>query len=75
MPSGGGIHSIRFSPAARFGVVGVDAPLPLGRFGLNIVTPQVALRDAGLAWLVSSLARPIHEPCGSSAAERSVMQV
>jgi DNA-binding transcriptional LysR family regulator len=41
--------------AARFGVVGVDAPLPLGRFGLNIVMPQVALRDAGLAWLVSLL--------------------
>lgn len=41
--------------AARFGVVGVDAPLPLGRFDLNIVTPQVALRDLGLAWLVSLL--------------------
>jgi DNA-binding transcriptional LysR family regulator len=41
--------------AARFGVVGVDALLPLGRFDLNIVTPQVALRDLGLAWLVSLL--------------------
>ncbi len=41
--------------AARFGVVGVDPPLPLGRFPLSIVTPHVAMRDAGLAWLVSLL--------------------
>ena len=41
--------------AARFGVVGVEAPIPLGRFTLNIVTPQVAMRDAGIAWLVGML--------------------
>ena len=31
--------------AARFGVVSVDAPLPLGRFKINIVVPEVALMD------------------------------
>ncbi|MFI0844954.1 LysR family transcriptional regulator [Mesorhizobium sp. IMUNJ 23232] len=41
--------------AARFGVVGVEAPIPLGCFSLNVVTPQVAMRDAGIAWLVSLL--------------------
>lgn len=38
--------------AARFGVVTLDAPLALGRFKLNVVLPEVALMDAGLAWLV-----------------------
>ncbi|MDX3927351.1 MAG: LysR substrate-binding domain-containing protein [Shinella sp.] len=41
--------------AARFGVVGIDPPVPLGHFGIRIVTPQVAMRDAGLAWLVGLL--------------------
>ncbi|MFI0847791.1 LysR substrate-binding domain-containing protein, partial [Mesorhizobium sp. IMUNJ 23232] len=41
--------------AARFGVVGVDAPIPFGRFTLNIVTPQVAMRDPGIEWLVGLL--------------------
>lgn len=44
--------------AARFGVVPIDPPLPLGRFTLNIVTPQVAMRDAGIEWLVGLLAPP-----------------
>jgi DNA-binding transcriptional LysR family regulator len=42
--------------AARFGVVAIEPPLPLGRFTLNIVTPQVAMQDAGIAWLVGLLA-------------------
>jgi len=41
--------------AARFGVVYADVPLPLVRFGLNIVAPQVAMRDEGVAWLVGLL--------------------
>jgi DNA-binding transcriptional LysR family regulator len=41
--------------AARFGVVAVDPPAPFPRFNINIVAPQVALKDAGLAWLVSQL--------------------
>ncbi|MEQ1950823.1 LysR family transcriptional regulator [Mesorhizobium sp. CN2-181] len=40
---------------ARFGVVAIEPPLPLGTFTLNIVTPQVALRDGGVAWLVNLL--------------------
>jgi DNA-binding transcriptional LysR family regulator len=43
--------------AARFGVAFSDAPLPLGKFKLNIVVPQVALMDAGLAWLVGLIRR------------------
>ena len=43
--------------AARFGVVAVDAPLPLPRFGMSMVVPEVALMDGGLAWLVALLRR------------------
>lgn len=42
--------------AARFGVVGVDAPLALGRFRLNAVAPKAAMMDAGLFWLFDALA-------------------
>jgi len=41
--------------AARFGVVAIEAPLPLGQFRMNIVAPKVAMMDAGLAWLVGLL--------------------
>jgi hypothetical protein len=41
----------------RFGLVYVDPPAPLGRFNINIVAPEVAMKDAGLAWLVSQLER------------------
>jgi len=41
--------------AQRFGVVGTEAPLPLGRFRLNAVAPQVAMMDLGLAWLFNLL--------------------
>jgi DNA-binding transcriptional LysR family regulator len=44
--------------AARFGVVGREAPLPFGRYRLNVVAPQAALMDAGLAWLLDRLAAP-----------------
>jgi len=41
--------------AARFGVVGLEAPLSLGSFRLNAVAPEVALMDAGVAWLFDML--------------------
>ena len=41
--------------AARFGVMAIDPPLPLGQFRLNIVAPKVAMMDAGLAWLIGML--------------------
>ena len=41
--------------AARFGVVTMDAPLPLGSFRLNAVAPQAAMMDAGLTWLFGML--------------------
>lgn len=43
--------------APRFGVVGLDTPLPLGRFRLRAVAPRVAMMDAGLAWLFDVLGR------------------
>lgn len=43
--------------AARFGVVGLEAPLPLGLFRLHAVTPRAAMMDAGLAWLFDALGR------------------
>jgi DNA-binding transcriptional LysR family regulator len=42
---------------ARFGVVGVEPPVPLGRFRLNAAAPKVAMMDAGLAWLFDLLTR------------------
>jgi DNA-binding transcriptional LysR family regulator len=44
--------------AGRFGVVGIDSPLPLPRFRLNAVAPKVAMMDAGLKWLFDLLAPP-----------------
>ncbi|HEY9647882.1 MAG TPA: LysR family transcriptional regulator [Chroococcidiopsis sp.] len=41
--------------AQRFGVVGIEAPLSLGRFRLNAVVPQAAMMDLGLAWLFNLL--------------------
>jgi DNA-binding transcriptional LysR family regulator len=43
--------------AARFGVVTLDAPLPLGRFRINAVASKAAMMDAGLAWLFEMLPR------------------
>ena len=43
--------------APRFGIVGLEAPLPLGRFRLNAVAPKAAMMDAGLAWLFDVLGR------------------
>lgn len=46
--------------AARFDVLGLDAPLPLPRFRLNAVVPKAAMMDAGLAWIFDLLARTEH---------------
>jgi DNA-binding transcriptional LysR family regulator len=43
--------------APRFGVVELEAPLPLGRFRLNAVAPKVAMMDMGMAWLSDVLGR------------------
>lgn len=40
----------------RFGVVGVEPPLPLGRFRLTAVASKAAMMDAGVAWLFHRLA-------------------
>ena len=42
--------------ATRFGVLGLDAPLPLPTFRLNAVATKAAMMDAGLAWLFDLLA-------------------
>jgi DNA-binding transcriptional LysR family regulator len=41
--------------AGRFGLVVAEAPIPLGRFRLNVIAPAVALMDAGVAWFVARL--------------------
>ncbi len=41
--------------AARFGVVALNAPLPLGNFRLNAIAPAAAMMDAGVAWLIDVL--------------------
>jgi DNA-binding transcriptional LysR family regulator len=55
--------------AQRFGLVTIEPPLPLGRFRINAVVPQVALMDLGLAWLFGLLEQG--RPAAGSAARRS----
>jgi len=43
--------------AARFGVVGLEPPLPLTNFQLKAVAPKAVIMDAGLAWLFHLLTR------------------
>ena len=43
--------------AARFGLKVVAPPFTLSRFEIRAVTPIVAMRDAGVAWLMSALER------------------
>lgn len=53
--------------AARFGLIVVDAPVPLGHFTLNIAVPEVATMDAGLAWLIERLRTCLPGTHGNSA--------
>ncbi len=46
--------------AQRFGVIGIEPPLALGRFQLKAVVPQVAMMDMGLAWLFEQLEHAVH---------------
>ncbi len=39
----------------RFGIVPVEAPLPLPRFRLNAVVPKAALMDDAVSWLIERL--------------------
>lgn len=39
----------------RFGILSLDAPLPLPQFQVNVVLPKVAMMDSGLAWLFGLL--------------------
>lgn len=41
--------------AARFGILGVELPLPSAGFGLHAIVPAVALMDGGLAWFLDRL--------------------
>ncbi|WP_439494983.1 LysR family transcriptional regulator [Bosea sp. (in: a-proteobacteria)] len=41
--------------APRFGVIGLDAPLPLRSFRLNAVASKAAMMDLGLSWLFDVL--------------------
>lgn len=42
--------------AKHFGIVTVDAPLPLRLFRLHVVTTKAAMMDAGISWLINVLA-------------------
>ena len=44
----------------RFGVVALEAPLPLGRFRLHAIAPKAAMMDMGLSWLFDGLGRAEH---------------
>ena len=46
--------------AQRFGLVGIEPPLALGRFQIKAVVPQVAMMDMGLAWLFELLEHVVH---------------
>jgi DNA-binding transcriptional LysR family regulator len=41
--------------APRFGAIRLEAPLPLGSYRLNAITPGAAMMDAGVAWLFNLL--------------------
>jgi hypothetical protein len=47
--------------AARFRLVSLDAPMALGSFRLNAVSPSGAMKDAGLTWLFDVLRHVAHE--------------
>lgn len=48
-------HSFVQRHGARFGVIGVEAPLPLQHFQVRAVASKAALMDAGLAWFFDRL--------------------
>jgi DNA-binding transcriptional LysR family regulator len=45
----------------RFGIVSVPSPIKLMTYQLTLVTPQVAMMDAGVAWMVETIARVAKE--------------
>lgn len=47
--------------AARFGLASVEAPFDIERFQTKVVAPHVAMRDAGVAWLMDILERTARE--------------
>ncbi len=48
---------------ARFGVVGIEAPVPLTTFRLHAVAPKVAMMDMGLRWLFDLIVGVEIAPC------------
>jgi DNA-binding transcriptional LysR family regulator len=52
--------------APLFGIVTVEAPLPLGRFRLTAIAPKAAMMDAGLAWFFDVLAGSGDRPAATS---------
>ncbi len=54
--------SMMVSQAARFRLGSVKAPLPLRRWNMCAIAPHVALRDAGVAWLLGAIERSAGAP-------------
>lgn len=48
--------------AARFGLKAIEPPLPLGRFNMNLVVPEVAMMDSGVAWFAGLLRSTSSQP-------------
>ncbi|MGE0799633.1 MAG: LysR family transcriptional regulator [Lautropia sp.] len=57
--------------AARHAVAAVDSPVALGAFRLHLVVPEVALMDAGVAWLVERMLASAGPPKARSGVPRA----
>jgi DNA-binding transcriptional LysR family regulator len=57
----------------RFAVEGLDPPLPLSHFRLHAFVPKAALLDAGLEWLLATLARTEADPFAAAPATLSTV--
>jgi len=55
---------------ARFGVVGIELPIPLRRFHLTAIASKAAMMDKGVAWLVDVLGGAGH--AGTAQAQRRI---
>ncbi len=55
-------RSLLITHAARFGLASVKPPLPLRRWRLGAVVPEVSMADAGIAWLFAAVERAARAP-------------
>ena len=58
--------SLVMTHGQRFGLASVKAPLPLRRWPLRAVTPEVRLGDPGVAWLFGAVERAAKRGSGQA---------